>query len=338
MSLTWLVPDIESVPTGGNVYNRRILEALPEEVLAPVTTWPVGDEEGTPVIPVADAGSPVVVDSLCLQQESALRDLRRANPSARLILLAHYLHCVDPRETGGETAEAERDVLPLFDGAVTPSRYVADALAREGLSADPVPPGLDAAYREPVVAPPATGGTAPRLLTVANVLPGKGLDVLVDALERLRDLDWVWRLVGSGELDVGCAEAFRQRLADADLGDRVCWDGSVPGGDMPGVYDACDVFVLPTRFETCSLSTREAMARGRPVVASRVGGLPENVGDAPAGHLVPEGDAQALAEALANLIGDAAARREMGRAARIRSQSFPTWEASARRFAAVCGL
>jgi hypothetical protein len=264
--LTWLVPDIEGLPTGGNVYNRRILEALPEDVPATITTWPVGESAEEPPLPDVDpagagAGRPVVVDSLCLQQAGALRDLREAHPDARLILLAHYLHCVDPRKTGSPAANAERTLLPLFDRAVTPSRYVADALSDEGLPADPVSPGLDAAYREPTVPPPATGG-APQLLTVANVLPGKGLDVLLDALTALRDLDWTWRLVGSGELDAECAEAFRDRLANSGLGDRVCWDGPVPGDAMPRVYDACDVFVLPTRFETCSLSTREAMARG----------------------------------------------------------------------------
>jgi glycosyltransferase involved in cell wall biosynthesis len=334
--LTWLVPDIEGLPTGGNVYNRRILEALPEDVPATITTWPVGDAAPVPSSPEVDTGGPVVVDSLCLQQAGALRDLREAHPDVRLVLLAHYLHCVDPRKTGSPAANAERDLLPLFDRAVTPSRYVADALSDEGLPAEPVSPGLNAAYREPTVPPPATSGTAPQLLTVANVLPGKGLDVLLDALETLHDLDWTWRLVGSGELDAECADTFRDRLANPGLGDRVRWDGPVPGDAMPGVYDACDVFVLPTRFETCSLSTREAMARGRPVVASRVGGLPENFGDAPAGRLVPEGDAQALAEALADLIADAEARRTMGRAARRQSQSFPTWEASARRFVAAC--
>ena len=334
------MPDIEALPTGGNVYNRRILEALPDGNPATVTTWPVGEDAAAPPPPSVDPGGPVVVDSLCLQQADALRGLREAHPHARLILLAHYLHCVDPRESDGPAADAERTLLPLFDRAVTPSRYVADALAEEGLPAEPVPPGLDAAYREPTVCPPATGGTAPKLLTVANVLPGKGLDVLVDALQRLRDkrrdLDWTWRLVGSGELDAACADAFRERLSGAGLGDRVRWDGPVAGDAMPGAYDACDVFVLPTRFETCSLSTREAMARGRPVVASRVGGLPENLGDARAGRLVPEGDAQALATALSALIADAEARRAMGRAARRRSQSFPTWETSARRFAAIC--
>jgi hypothetical protein len=95
-------------------------------------------------------------------------------------------------------------------------------------------------------------------------------------------------------------------------------------------YDRADVFGLPSRFETCSMATREAMARGLPVVAYAVGGLPDNFGDAEAGCLVPSDEPDAFSEALRSLLADPARRTRMGQAARIRSRAFSTWDEAAK--------
>jgi len=325
------------VPTGGNHYNRQILaHGLHTGVQATSIRWPV---EAPPKDATAglDAETPVVIDSLCIRHGDAIRRLRAALPTTRLVLLAHYLHCVDPRSPDAEAAQRERTVLPLVDAVIAPSAYVCVRLQGNGVPFDRthvVAPGLDDRFRGPVP-DRAARDALPVLLTVANVLPGKGLDVMLDALARLEDLDWRWRLVGGDALDTAYAARFRQALRRAPFRECVTWEGTVDGDDMPGVYDAADVFVLPTRFETCSLATREAMARGLPVVASRVGGLPENVGEADAGHLVPPDEASALAAALRDLLERPDARRTMGRAAHRQSQAFPTWTAAASRFARI---
>jgi hypothetical protein len=222
---------------------------------------------------------------------------------------------------------------------------VREALIREGLppgAVHAVPPGLDDRFRignapDVDAQPTASETETSRLLTVANVLPGKGLDVMIDALEALQDRAWTWHLVGSTELDAAYGAAFRENLRASPIRDRVRWEGTVAGRDMPAVYDAADVFVLPTRFETCSMATREAMARGRPVVASRVGGLPENLGNAEAGCLVPPDDPDALAQAIRSLLDAPQKRRAMGRAAEQRSRTFPTWPETAHRIAEALG-
>lgn len=333
--LQFIVPDITGVPTGGNHYNRQIRAHGPhagERALS--IQWPVETPPADPLTGL-DAEAPLVIDSLCVRHGDAIRRLRSALPTTRLVLLAHYLHCVDPRSPERDAAQQERTVLPLFNAVVAPSAYVCVRLQGEGLAAHHthvVAPGLDGRFRGPL--PDRSARDAPTaFLTVANVLPGKGLDVMLDALARLEDLDWRWRLVGGGALDAAYAARFRRALRRAPFRERVTWDGTVDGADMPGVYDMADVFVLPTRFETCSLATREAMARGLPVVASRVGGLPENFGEANAGHLVPPDDAPALAAALRDLVERPSVRRAMGRAAHRRSQAFPTWTAAASRFA-----
>jgi hypothetical protein len=336
MKIVVLVPDLHDRPTGGTVYNRRIIEALDER-------GPVEVVRGVPspdAVPAAASGpeTTIVVDSLLVQHAGALRALHGAYPEAALILLAHYLHCLDPREQSSAEADAERSLLPLFDGAVTTSRYARRALVDAGLAAasvEVVPPGLDADYREPVDED-VRDGAPPELLTVANLLPGKGLRAFVDVLERLDDEAWRWTLVGDDTLDPNCATALRRRLRGSPIADRVRLPGPVPPADLRARYDRADVFVLPSRFETCSMATREAMARGCPVVAYAVGGLPDNLGDADAGILAPPDQPDALADALRALLADPARRQRLGAAARERSRSFPTWaEAGARFHAAV---
>jgi glycosyltransferase involved in cell wall biosynthesis len=194
-------------------------------------------------------------------------------------------------------------------------------------------PGLDDRFRLPTNdigdERAANGTNVPHLLTVANVLPGKGLGVLLDALERIADHAWTWRLIGGTELDPDYGACFRDQLDSASYRDRVSWDGTVKAAQMPAAYDAADLFVLPTHFETCSMATREAMARGCAVVASDVGGLPDNFGDRDAGVLVPPNDPSALAQALGNLLTDSARRTSLAREALVKSQSFPSWETTA---------
>jgi glycosyltransferase involved in cell wall biosynthesis len=83
-----------------------------------------------------------------------------------------------------------------------------------------------------------------------------------------------------------------------------------------------DVFVLSSRHEGLSIALVEAMALGRPVVVTRVGGLPEVVDDGQEGLLVPPGDPAALAAGIAALLGDGDLRRRMGEAARRRARGL----------------
>ena len=338
--MIFVVPDIANTPTGGNIYNRRVLDHWPTGTPT-VVTWPVDISPSDPTLGV-HPGATVVVDSLCLKHIDAIRVLRKSRPEAHIAVLAHYLACVDPRKQDGETAQAERDLLPLFDGAITTSVFVKDQLVREGMPESNVTvaaPGLDTRFRQPGTEAggsqkPASAEAAPQLLTVANVLPGKGLDVMLRALEQLTDDAWAWRLIGGTDLDPTYGAHFREQLHDASFCDRVIWNGTVDASDMPAAYDAADVFVLPTHFETCSMATREAMARGCAVVASDVGGLPDNFGRRNAGALIPPNDANALAEALATLLADPARRVSLARDALAQSQSFPSWETTAARCAA----
>ena len=331
VTVCFLVPDIHALQTGGNVYNRRMAEELRSDTAVQVVPW-TPEETPAPALDLSGADV-VVVDSLLAQHPDALRAVHTEHPAASFVLLVHYLRCVDPNRENDDGIGDERATLKIVEGAVTTSRFTRRALVDEGLPPEQVKvarPGLGEQYRG--TRPMRLGDGPPRLLTVANLLPEKGLRSFVEVLRGLRDLSWTWTLVGDASLDPEYAAGVFRRLRAAGLTNRVTWPGPVSPDTLRTWYDRADLFVLPSRFETCSLSTREAMARGLPVVGYRVGGLPENFGDAAAGHLVPAGDEPALRAALRSLLVDPMTRAQTAAAARRQSRDFPTWVESADRF------
>jgi glycosyltransferase involved in cell wall biosynthesis len=120
-------------------------------------------------------------------------------------------------------------------------------------------------------------------------------------------------LVGDGPLRAEL-EAFSDREG---LSDRVAFLGA--RDDVPATLEAADLFVLASRWEGLPFAVLEAMFSGLPVVATRVGGIPEAVADGETGILVPPGDIRALAEAVERLAADPRLRREMGAAGRRRA-------------------
>jgi len=171
-------------------------------------------------------------------------------------------------------------------------------------------------------------GIAPDAVVVAMVSvlrAGKGHEVAAGALARLaaRHPSAVLLLVGDGP-----SRADVEALA-APLGDRAVLAGH--RDDVPDLLAAADVLIHPTRMDAFPTVLLEAAAAGLPVVATRVGGVPEIVDDGVTGTLVaPPPDAEAFAVALEPFLADAAARARAGAAARARFAA----EFSADRWAA----
>jgi glycosyltransferase involved in cell wall biosynthesis len=139
----------------------------------------------------------------------------------------------------------------------------------------------------------------------------KGPDVLVRTMALLEDTNLVAAMVGDGPERSGC-RALAARLG---LDERIAWPGAVP--DAGRLFAAFDVFVLSSRTEGTPIVLFEAIAAGVPVVASRVGGVPDVVGDHEA-LLVPADDPAALAAALRAVVADPDAARTRADAARRR--------------------
>jgi glycosyltransferase involved in cell wall biosynthesis len=326
-------------PTGGNQYDRRAcdgLRALGWQVLEhPVAgPWPSPDPAARSALGSVLAGIPdgsiAVVDGLVA---SAAPDL--LVPEADRVRLVPLLHL--PLGVAGDDDDraGERAVLTAATGIVVTSDWTRRWLEDYGLRAcavHVVEPGVDPA--EPAAGTPAGG----RLLTVGAVTPGKGYDVLVAALARISDLPWECDCVGSLDVDPGFAGTLVAGL-EGGLAGRVRFCGALTASRLDAAYADADLLVLASRVETYGMVVPEALARGLPVVASRVGGVPDAVGHAADGTrpgvLVPPGQVPALAQALGRWLTDPGERARLRRAARGRRETLSGWDVTCARLSRI---
>ena len=196
---------------------------------------------------------------------------------------------------------------------VCPSEYLAGLAASwrgaaAGISVLPNP-APDAADALPA-APPAS---RPLVAFAGRLTAAKNLDAALRAIDRLPEARLV--VIGDGE--------ERQRL-ERVAGDRVQFVGARPRGEVLGLLASADVAVLPSAWENFPHAVVEALAMGTPVVATRVGGVPEIVRDGENGVLVDAGDDDAFAEALTRVLEDDALRQRLAQAAAPSVSRFAT--------------
>jgi glycosyltransferase involved in cell wall biosynthesis len=232
---------------------------------------------------------------------------------ARVPVLVSTKHGFNPFRSGRAFAAADRGVARLADVHIAISEGLARYLAAsEGFDAEcfeVVHYGIEAGP------PPRPLPGAPRLAVVGRLIPIKGHDVLLRALAVAREAlpDLTLEIAGDGPLEA----ELRVSVARLGLGDVVSFLGRVaPAGP---VFERAELVVVPSFGEGFGMVALEAMERGRPVVASDVGGLPEIVDHGRTGLLVPSGNAEALGAAIVDVAGDRARAACMGAAGRDRA-------------------
>jgi glycosyltransferase involved in cell wall biosynthesis len=319
-------------PSGGNVYDCRVARGLAAAGWAVHLhevpgSWPRSDARSLGALAAALGGIPdgavVLLDGLVASPAPEV--LSSEAGRLQLVVLVHMP--LGQGSTDDGVREREGTVLFAAASVVTTSAWTRRALLElYSLPSDRVhvaEPGVD-----PAELAPGTK-TAGALLSVAAVIPGKGHDVLLDALVPLAGLRWHCRCVGSIERDPAFVERLRRRVLDGGMDGRVRFLGPQAEADLARSYEAADVLVLPSRAETYGMVIAEALARGLPVVAAEVGGVPEALGrgadGARPGLLVPPGDPVALGDALRTWLEDAGLRRRLRAAARERRASVADW-------------
>lgn len=168
--------------------------------------------------------------------------------------------------------------------------------------------------RVPELPAQALRGHAPvQLLFLGEIGTRKGIYDLLPALRlaRMTAPEVQLRIGGSGEVDKAKAAAQTHAVHQ-----HVEFLGWVSGADKFGALRSADIYVLPSHNEGMPISILEAMAQGLPIIATRVGGIPELVRDGIDGMLVNAGDVEALAQVIAGLALDPARRARMGESAR----------------------
>ena len=332
-------------PSGGNTYDRRVCRGLAElgwavhEHAVP-GAWPRGSEAGHAALARAvrriPDGAVVLLDGLIASTapEALVPQARRL----RQVVLVHMpLGHRPPDDEAGAVRVRERDVLAAAAAVVTTSAWTRRRLGElYALPADRVhvtEPGVDAAR----LAPGTAAGDS--LLCVAALTPHKGHDVLLDGLAMVTDLSWRLECVGSLVRDRAFADGVRRRARNSGLGNRVRFTGPRTGAELDRAYAAADLLLLASQAETYGMVVTEALARGLPVLATEVGGVPEALGHGKDGTrpglLVPPSDAAAVGAALRTWLSDAELRARLRRAARERRASLRRWPATTSVLAGV---
>ena len=343
-SLTFLVPGRLDTLTGGYGYDRRIIDGLRANGWSVLVSELDASFPNPTALALNDAarrfaeisdGGVAVVDGLAFGRMS--RELEREAGRLRLLPIVHHPLAaesgLDP-ETAADYEAGERRALATARAVIVTSRGTAQALDHYGVARDRihvVEPGTDPA---PIAR--GSGGAIVRLLTVATLIPRKGHDALIRALDRVPQRNWTLTAVGSLDRHPPTVERLRELLHVCELDDRVLLAGEMEGDALAAQYDRADVFVLPTLYEGYGMAVAEAIAHGLPVVSTATGAIAEIVqSNGEAGLLVEPDNVPQLSAALSAVIGDAALRSRLAAGARAARVRLSTWEQASTRFAEV---
>ncbi|MDI2027006.1 glycosyltransferase family 4 protein [Saccharopolyspora sp. TS4A08] len=315
MRVHFVVPDDE-LPSGGNVYDRRVAAGLAERGFdvrrgAVAGAWPEPDRAALDRLAdlldgIAD-GEAVLLDGLVA---CGVPDIIAAHSRRLRVAILVHLPLADETGLSAQVAArldaAEKRVLSAADLVITTSPRTARRIPGARIAV----PGTD-----PAPVAPGTDGVS-RLLCVAALMPRKGQDLLLRALEELPlSCDFV-----GPERDPEYARALRE------AGGRIL--GPLTGVDLAEAYASADLLVQPSLAETYGMAVTEGLARGVPVIA---GAVPDALGDG--GLLLPPGDLDALTTALRRWATDAEFRDRLRAAALRRRAQLPSWDATARQLA-----
>lgn len=258
----------------------------------------------------------------------AAREIARVHP-APIVHMFHTLGVMkDLARSDGEISElaprraVESELMHTVDRIVAATDVDAGHMI-EHYGADPeritiIPPGVDLGRFHPMDRAEALAATGydpcdRLLLFVGRIDPVKGLDTLIHAMKLVVQrepslLDHACLCIVGGDRveDERSADAEMARIdalrRELGLGDFVRFVGMLSQDDLPFWYNAAEVVIVPSRYESFGMVALEAMACGTPVIASDVGGLATLVRDGRTGFLVPDGDPEALASKLVPLL------------------------------------
>jgi glycosyltransferase involved in cell wall biosynthesis len=334
------IPGDLTAKTGGYIYDRRVMERLPE------LGWLVHHVELPGDYPDPSAGSLqaterifaglprdalLVIDGLAFGAMPAELVGKIANPIVALVHHPLSLEAGIGKERAAFLVRSEREALVHAVQVLVTSPTTAQTLVREFAV-----PESKISVAEPGTepAPRARGsGGPPRLLSVGSVTVHKGFDVLMQALLQIADLPWESRIVGSLDRDPAMVQSLRDAAARSGLESRILLRGALDEDALAAEYDSARLFVLASRFEGYGMAFAEALARGLPIVGCAAGAVTSTV-PAEAGILVQPGDAGALAVALRKLLTEPGELARRADAAWRHAESLPRWSDSARKFAA----
>ena len=310
--LELLQPDPADLASGGNIYNRHIVEAAEERGLALSLRF-VGASDVHACLREHSTALRIW-DSLFIEALATHEVIETGNWG----LLFHYLPSQNPVLQDGQ-----RDRLTAFEARVANAASVVIVTGRALLervqqyrgrrSVHVCEPGVSAAFAVDRRNCPDEFSERVNLLTVANMLPEKGLVDLLEILARLRGLPWCWHVVGNETADAAHARRFSDMATHFALDARIHRYGQLEQNAIASLMKKMDIFVFPSLFEAYGMALAEAAAAGLPAVTTDVGAAPRIYHHGSTGFIVPRGATDAFAASLRDLITQSDVRERFRR-------------------------
>jgi glycosyltransferase involved in cell wall biosynthesis len=334
MEICLIVPGKLASVSGGHTYDRRMadgLRGLGHRVRVVELDGRLPDPDQAAIYAARTAWASLPSDSVKLIDGLALPAFAGL-PLHQVVALVHHpasLETGAPVETIQRLHATDAAMFAEVPRLVVTSDQTADRLARDfATSTDRISviiPGIDDLPR-------CVGSTRPecQILSVGAVIPRKGHDVLLRALSRLFDLDWVLTIAGSSGRDAVHARGLRALAEELKIARRVHFVEEV----SEALWAQTDLFALTSYFEGYGVAIAEALRRGLAVAVTNVGAVPTLVGPE-AGVVCAPGDVEQFSKALRRLIFDRALLRDMAAVAWQSGQLLPSWPEQAEHLAAV---
>ena len=334
MSMVLLHPPLAAFVSGGNIYNRNILQQSRRQGvdLLSVQQQPASIEQSLP----ARLGSHqlVIADSLFWYD---LFDIRQQTADRTWGLLCHYLPSMNPVVEVQQRRQLrlqEDRVIAVMDFVIATGETIKQSLNQRfpELPVYLCEPGVDAVFVRQGQTP--KGLNAPvQLLTVANLLPEKGYLDLLNILADLDDHSWQWHIVGSDQCHAEFTDSFRRQADELNLASAIRYHGVLPAPAVAAWMERADIFINASYYEGYGMALAEAAAARLPVVTTGVGAADKLIHHTKNGFIVAPGDWQKFALYLKRLIEDKELRQTFSRNHRHPPR---TWAVCFDEFLAVC--
>ncbi|MDZ7779600.1 MAG: glycosyltransferase family 4 protein [Gemmatimonadota bacterium] len=332
--LHFVVPGSLDQRTGGYVYDARMIRGLRDRgrsVRVHELEGAFPEADGTARRSLADtlesvpSESVVIVDGLAGGGLPEVLATHRER--LRTVALVHHPLADEtglPASAAARLQDSERSALAACRGVVVTSSFTARRLEEYEVPPDRIRVAVPGTEPGATASGPGAGKPA-QLVCVASITPRKGHRTLVDALARIRDLEWSCVLAGSGRLAPDHARRVRDHVEDNGLAGRVSFVGELGPEALDELYRRSTLFVLASHYEGYGMALTEALARGLPVVSTTGGAIPFTVPE-DAGVLVPPGDASALGRALRSVLAEDGEMLRRLKAGAIRAAgTLPDW-------------
>jgi hypothetical protein len=341
--VAFAIPGDLMTMTGGYAYDREVLKRLPEFGIDAVHLALPGGFPNPSQVEIGETrlalgaqppGTVLLIDGLAY---GAFPPAFAQDFAGRIVALVHHPLGLETGLTGSRAAALcanEQAALSHASAVIVTGPETAKLLARDfAVPADKITvavPGVARGTR-------AIGSSAcepVRLLAVGSLVPRKGYDVLIKALQPLASLSWHLTIVGE-ERAPGLKAQLETQIAAAGLFGHIILAGGVDESVLAVHFMQADIFVMSSHYEGYGMVLTEALARGLPVITTLSGAgaamLPTS-----ASTCVPVGDSAALGDALSDMISNHTRRRAMADAAWAEADDLPRWEMTAQIIADIC--